>query len=254
MVHFTKPSAMIALLIKVSAIASYVAATLLPCSVVAANQEPPSLRCVVIEVYAARANPKSDVAVQAVQKLAESREGVRLAVRWVDESEDAKRRLSRIAKHFRFDGNSVPVIYTCNRVIRNGHDVHDYYRQLSGALTMEVFTRHGCRRCETVKSHMPAMMQRYPGIQVVYHEITSSRYNQQQLNDLVRRHHKAASSTPVFHFCNDLLIGFDRPETTGVRIQQTLDRWMTKCPQPSPKPSVQRSQSSAREVAAHDPF
>lgn len=220
-------------------------------------------KCVVIEVYVSEGET-SQQAVAAAKQVAKSRAGIRLAVRSVDESPKAQERLAKIANHYRFDARKTPVIYACNRVIRDGSDTNDFQRKIESALEIVVYTRQGCQRCEQAKAYLPLIEQRYPGMRIVYREILGDSVAASQLSDLVRRHGKAASSTPVLHVCDDLIIGFDRPETTGVRLQQKLDRWMADCPSPPASPSppdpAQKSDESkpvsvsAPEVARNASF
>lgn len=213
-------------------------------------------RCIVVELYVSNSDALSKAAIEAADRYAKKHRGVRLAIRSVDDSEKARSRLRSIADHFRFDAQTTPVVYACNRVILAAKDANDFYRQITDALTMEVFTRHGCQRCKAAKAYLPSFAHRYPGLRIIYREISGDSIARNDLNDLVRRHRKASTSTPIFHLCNQLIVGFDRPQTTGARLSMTIDRWTAACPEPSKqlgRTNLKHS-SSAREVAAGSPF
>ncbi len=220
---------------------------------------PDQARCVVIELFVTDGQPESEQARLAAAQIAESRAGIRLVTRPVNESEKARDRLSRIAEYYKFDKTSTPVIYGCDRVIRSGTDAEDFQRQLRNNLKIEVFTRVGCSRCAAAKRYLPGLARQFPGFEIVYRDITNDSAAMSDLNQLVRQYRKAATSTPVFHFCNQMIIGFDRAESTGARIEQVLDRWCKACPPPEPQFPGDSDisgirQSAAREVAASGPF
>jgi hypothetical protein len=47
----------------------------------------------------------------------------------------------------------------------------------------------------------------------------------------VRRHRTPAASVPVFHFCDRLVVGFDRPESMAPRFARILEPWTRPCRQ-----------------------
>jgi hypothetical protein len=218
-----------------------------------------TVQCVVIEVFVSNDQAESEQAWAAAMQVAESRTGIRVVKRPVDENDKARERLAMIAKYYKFDTSSTPVIYGCGRVIQSGTGEQDFERQLRTNLKIEVFTRVGCSRCDAAKRFLPGLSQKYPGFEIVYRDISTDAVALGELNQLVRRFNKAATSTPVFHFCNEMIIGFDRAETSGARLEKVLDRWSTACPTAIAPPN-QDSQSSetrqdpACEVAASAPF
>ena len=218
-------------------------------------------KCVLVELYISE-NEASNQAKQAAIKVAKSRKGVRLIFRSVTKSKTSKERLRKIARHFRFDEKTTPVIYCCNQAIWVGNSVQDYQLQLEAALRMEIFIRHGCVKCAKAKKYLPQLSKKYPAIEVVYREITTDVIARGDLSDLVRKHRKAAASTPVFHFCNQLLVGFDRDSTTGPRIEKALGRWFGKCKskkksaatKKSPKQSVSKSSAEKHQASTAEIF
>ncbi len=215
-------------------------------------------KCVMIELYISENQAASDQASAAAKHFAESRPGIRLVTRSITDNKKAHERLRRIANYFRFDEKTTPVIYCCNTVIRHGVNADDFERQLKAAHQIVVYTRQGCSRCANAKKYLPTLMRRYPGLEIVYRDISYDLEARNDLNDLVRQYRQAATSTPVFHFFNKMIVGFDRPETTGARIQQELERWSTNCPITQPltleRQSFEFQRSTAREVVVEVPF
>jgi glutaredoxin len=228
-------------------------------------------QCIIVELYVADDQPASDLALAGARQLAETRSGIRLVTRNIS-SDKGRERLAQIASYFRFNETSTPVIYCCNQVIRFGKSAEDFRNQLAAALRIQVFTRVGCSRCQQAKEWLPSLMRKYPGLELVYREITGDPSARDDLQQLVRKYGMAATSTPVFHFCDQMVVGFDRVESTGVRIESGLSRWATRCPNRTPtedsasgreareeEKSGERKGSAedrfpAREVAASVPF
>ncbi len=214
--------------------------------------------CMVVELFVSNGQLASDQALTASKRFADSRPGIHLVTRSITDSEKAQERLRRLANYFRFDEKTTPVIYCCNAVIRHGVNADDFERQLRAAHQIVVYTRQGCSRCANAKKYMPTLTRRYPGLEIVYRDISYDLVARNDLNDLVRQYGQAATSTPVFHFFNRMIVGFDRPETTGARIQQELERWSTKCTETKPLTLERREfdlqRSTAREVVVEFPF
>lgn len=219
----------------------------------ASEQSQPKPRCVVVEVYVSD-GVSSEQARAAAERVAKSRSGILVAVRSVDDSTKNQERLAKIAQHYRFDEHATPVIYACNRVIRSGKDTNDFQKQLESALDIVVYTRSGCQRCEKAKTYLSSIAKRYPGLRTVYREILRDPVAARSLTELVRKHGKAASSTPVFHFCEQVIIGFDRPESTGARLQQTLNHWTVACPKSADKSKASAPANASQGVTANVPF
>lgn len=224
------------------------------------NADP--IRSVIIEVYVTEGDSKSNEAIEAAREIAKSRKGIRLAIRKVGVTKGAKERLEKIADFFNFEPDQTPVIYCCNQVIMQAKDAESFKQQVETALQLEVFVRKGCPHCDAAKRFLPKVQEQYPGFKIVLRDILESAETRNDLNDLVRKHRASAVSTPVFHFCNSLIVGFDRESTTGARIHEKLDRWTMAAP-PKPKSSSQDSGDSktstfysptAPEVASFFPF
>jgi hypothetical protein len=186
-------------------------------------------KCIMIELYVSDDQTESELALAAAQHVAESRPGLKVVTRSITGNEDAQQRLRRIADYFHFEATQTPVIYCCNRAIWQADSEDDFETQLRSALQLVVFTRPGCPRCDQVKKYLPSLQQRFPGVEVIYRDLGTDAEAQLTLGELVRKH-QAAVSFPITHVCDQLVVGFEHPNTTGVRIQQALDRWSTKCP------------------------
>ncbi len=215
-------------------------------------------RCIIVELYLSDEQAESQAALEAAKKVASARPGILLVTRSVTGDPAAQERLKRISDYYHFSEAKTPLIYVCNRAIRGCSTANDFELQLRDALRIEIFTRVGCQHCTAAKAYLPTLLKKYPGLEVTYRDIGNDAAAMNDLNELVRKHQKAATSTPVFHLCNQLLAGFDRAETTGARLEKILQLWTTDAspanPCDEPAKNSEPSPDAVREVTATVPF
>jgi hypothetical protein len=190
-----------------------------------ARDRPAQARYVPLELYVAGEDTASTEAIEAVSELLQGRHGVRW--RKFDVAKDARsaERLGKILSAFQLKNAQPPLVYGCNRVIEGFKDTASLRAEVQAMLRIEVFVRAGCPRCANAKSYLPKLERKYPGFETKVLELTSDAAARKQLERLAQRHRTQAASVPVFHLCNQLLIGFDSEETTGKRMQAILDHW-----------------------------
>ena len=187
-------------------------------------------RCLVIDVYLGAA--AEEPVVEAVAAFARERAGVRMVRRFIDTNPDDRADFDRLAAKYRFAADATPVITVCGRVMYGVRDPAVIPGRLREALEVEVFTRPGCARCTAAKEWLPTLRARYPAFETAVFDLTVDAGARSLLADLVKRHRTAAASVPVLHVCNRIVVGFDRGETTGTRIEALLEPWSRPCAEP----------------------
>ncbi|MGE0758264.1 MAG: hypothetical protein AB7F89_18150 [Pirellulaceae bacterium] len=207
----------------------------------------PTTRCVVVELYVRASEPGTEATVAAVSEFCRGRRGLMHSVRDIEANATNQQRLEQIARHFGITTPVTPLMYVCNRAVTGKPD--RLIAELRRALQLEVFVRSGCSRCASAKTYLPSLLARYPALQLVLRDLVYESGASSDLRQLVLEHSTAAASVPVFHLCRRLLVGFDGPATTGVRLEETLSRWTIACPieqrTSSPPGEARRSLSSA---------
>lgn len=186
---------------------------------------PENTRNVLIELYVRDGQPESDAALAAVSKIAESRPGLQVVKRTVSDNPDAQARLKAIADFFHFDPGQTPVVYGCGRAIRTGASIDEFQSQVIDMLRLEVFTQVGCPHCDTAHAYLNELAKLYPGLEVVFRSITDNPAARADLDRLSRELHTAVPETPVFHLCNQLMVGFDPAHMSGDHLREILKKW-----------------------------
>lgn len=189
-------------------------------------------RCFTAEVFVSDAvsNERCDEAVSWIENYA-TKGGLRVYRQDATSDEKAAERFERVRKHFRLSETSVPLVYVAGQAFVAPTTSDQFERRFRDALTMTVFVRNGCPRCARAKSFLPSVQRRYPALRLVYREITTDRYASSDLEKLSRTYGQRAVSVPVFHFCQQMVVGFDREETSGKSLLQKLDYWTHRCRQ-----------------------
>jgi hypothetical protein len=212
------------------------------CLAQATAKEP---RCFAIELYVRRSEALSREVEKGLSQWASGAAGVRLKTFDLDADPASAKRLSAITSYFRLGEPPLPLIYGCGQYLAGYRDATSFVVNVASLLRMDVYVRSGCTRCAAAKAYLPSLQARYPGLELRYFDIGSDAAAASQMQRLVDRYRQAAVSVPVFHFCNQLVVGFDG-DSTGRRLEAALDRWSFACPPTKPKAEGPRSDDGWR--------
>jgi hypothetical protein len=202
--------------------------------------ERPKGRCIPVEIYVRNETPSTVDSAQRLRDRLVKRAGVIVTVLDLGEP-DNEARFQQICKAFRVQFASIPLVYSCRQVVTDCGNIDAFSARVEAMLRMTVFVRSDCQRCASAKQFLPGLLKKYPGLEIEYREIISDTTASDELNRLTRHYRTAAASVPVFHFCNQLVVGYDRDSTTGHRLDQILTTWTLACPE-----KTSEARSSAR--------
>lgn len=198
----------------------------------AASAAEPGRRCIVVEVFARAGVAGDDAAFEAAEAFAAERPGLVVVRRFPDVSADDRAAVEALAARHGLAAGDLPVVHACGHAFAGAVDAATVARRLAAALRVEVFTRPGCGRCVIAKGWLPGFAARHPGLALEEHDVAVDPVQRDRIRELVRVHRMAAASLPAFHLANRLVIGFDKPETTGARIEELLAPFTRPCPEP----------------------
>lgn len=213
---------------------------------------PEESRCLSVEIYVDNADALSLQTARDLEQAFRTRPGLAIRVLDITDAEN-QARFETICRAFQRRSRSVPLVYTCRQAIHDARDFPELLENVKAALRMTVYTRDGCPHCADARQYLPALMKKYPGLELQYREIISDPAALAEMNALVERHRAMAVSVPVFHVCNQLVIGFDQAATTGARLDALIRAWTIRClPRPAPdnQPAEQKKADPASSSAA----
>lgn len=188
-------------------------------------------RCVRLEFYAQPLLATSIAARDELDRFTRERPTIEYRLYSLDQDAASKQRLEQICRYFHVEVQT-PLVYGCGRPVVGFQDAASFQQQLKDLTTITVYVRAGCPRCANAKAYLPRLQQRFPSFTLRLRDVVSDAQASREMQDLVQKHRTAAASLPVFHICDELLVGFDSPSTTGVRLEGILERWTRECPSP----------------------
>jgi hypothetical protein len=221
-------------------------------------QAPPAQRCFAIEFYVRTSDPSADQCIDSVRAAIAAIPGTRLKVHRVDavtdEGKSASDRLARLAKAYNFDVAAIPVLYGLNQVLMvprgSETDQTVWADRLASMLRVEVFTRPGCSRCDTVKAYLGKFQAKYPALKVELSDVIAVPKANARFTVLARQQGIGGVSFPGISLCRQLVIGFDSEASGAARLDAVLKKWSFDCVLPKRASLQRRSDSAAVKLVA----
>lgn len=199
-------------------------------------------RCVVLEVFIRGENERSAQAKTFVDKTYAARPGLKVVYRDVEAKETNLERLYKIAEHFKIEKPGVPAFYVAGR-FDHGWDEKITPGRLDEALTVEVFVRHDCPRCQQAKPFLQnTVAPKYPGFKFVFKDIVLEPGVSARMNEIAQRYHVSGTGVPAVHAAGKFQVGFNDIISTGKQWEDTLKAVTLECtPAAAPAPPAQAS-------------
>ena len=186
-------------------------------------------RCFVVDLYVSGNSNFSKIARERINAFTARNAGYKLRVYDVSADKERQDHLALICRHFQIE-NATPRAYGAATLISSFADESRLARDLEALATLTVYVRSGCPRCKSAKEFLPEFVRQYPALRVRYRDIATDPDANQELQSLVSRHRIAAASVPVFHVCNQLLVGYTDKYASGDRLRAILKAWTATCP------------------------
>jgi len=186
-------------------------------------------RCVALGLFTRKDDPANAEVIEQLEQFVASRRGLSYRLYDLDEPGPHVERFEEVKRYFGTPDAKAPAIYGCNYLLLNLKVGAELERRLKSLLTINIYVRAGCPRCARAKVYVARIKPRYSTFDFRYHEVTTSAAARQQVQNLSRRYNKGAVSVPVFHFCNQLVVGWNG-DSTGRKVDSQLDYWTFDCP------------------------
>ncbi len=106
-------------------------------------------------------------------------------------------------------------------------------------VTLYYFWSRHCPHCKVAKSFINKLPKTYPWLTLHSYDVVDSRVNQKRFLLMAQQLQQPANSVPAFIFCGQMMIGYDRAETTGKELEEKL----LACYQQGNRQTVQRQEN-----------
>lgn len=190
----------------------------------------PQAQCIRVEAIVRGSSEQSQRAVEFLEKFAQRKPGIALEIRDVEKDDEAEDRARQLLRDFRIKQPGLPVIHACRQLIVGFRDAETTGKRIEQLTVIDAYVRDGCPHCAAGKAFLTRMKSKYPGFTVRYHEIIKNPKAKDRLMELARHYRVQATNVPGFHFCGRLIIGYDRDETTGARLEAAMREACVPCP------------------------
>lgn len=165
-------------------------------------------RCAILEVFLKGDTGRSRLARQFIEQTYSQHPGLTVVYRDVEANDRDLNRLWDLIDHFKIDKPKLPAFLVSGQV-QMGWDSQVTPKRLSEALTIEVFLRDGCARCQAAHPVIfERLASRYPGYRLVERNVGQSDEAVRRLQELSLRYQVQATSVPALHLCGRLMVGF----------------------------------------------
>ena len=102
-------------------------------------------------------------------------------------------------------------------------------------VTLYYFWSRYCPHCKEAKIFVNNLSKIYPWLSLHSYDLVGSRVNQKRYLLMADQLQQPANSVPAFIFCGQMMVGYDRAETTGLELEEKL----LACHQQKDTPQVQ---------------
>lgn len=197
-------------------------------------------RCVVLEVFVRGDNERSAEARAFVDKTYAGKPGLKVVYRDVEAKESNLERFYKIAEHFKIEKPGMPAFYVAGR-FDHGWDDKVTPARLDEALTVEVFVRHDCPRCQQAKPFLQnTVAPKYPGFKFVFKDIVREAGVSARMNEVAQRYRVTGTGVPAVHAAGKFQVGFNDIVSTGKQWEDTLRAVTLDCaPAAAPAPPTE---------------
>jgi len=92
----------------------------------------------------------------------------------------------------------------------------------SNKVTLHYFWSRYCPHCIDAKSFINQLPKTYPWLTLKSYDLVGSKENNQRYLQMAEPLQQTANSVPAFIFCNQMMVGYERAETTGKELEEKL--------------------------------
>lgn len=90
------------------------------------------------------------------------------------------------------------------------------------AVDLYYFWSRYCPHCREAKPFIENLTKKYAWLHLHSYDLVGNRANQQRYQTMAEQLGQSAKSVPAFIYCGQMMVGYDRPETTGQQLEKNL--------------------------------
>lgn len=95
-------------------------------------------------------------------------------------------------------------------------------RENSKQVTLYYFWSRYCPHCTEAKPFINSLLVSYPWLTLKSYDLVGNKENQQRYIQMAGELQQSANSVPAFIFCGQMVVGYERAETSGKELEEKL--------------------------------
>jgi hypothetical protein len=183
--------------------------------------ESQTIHSVRMEVFIRSDLQSSRDAAQFARDLASQTSGLDVVVHDVLKDRPALSHLYQLSKQAGRDKPVVPAFYCCKKIYFGFLGAEQSGPAIRKLMTVDVYTRSTCVRCQTAKVFLNQLQRRWPAVQFNVMEITGDEAARARWQALSRAA-GGVPGLPTFDFAGRVIVGYDGDDTTGKQLESWI--------------------------------
>ncbi len=141
----------------------------------------------------------------------------------------------------------VPSFYACNRMVFGFADAEQSGPKIERLLTVDIYTRATCQRCQAAKAFIAKLKTRWPALHFQIYEVSTD--NQARLTwEQLCRSTGQLPGLPTIDFAGRIFIGYQGDEISGAELEQLIEE-VSGANEVSPQPVREDGKPQPRPVS-----
>ncbi|MCA9159444.1 MAG: hypothetical protein KDA72_14010, partial [Planctomycetales bacterium] len=142
-------------------------------------------------------------------------------------------RLHELTKRYGGAKAVVPSFYGCNRMVFGFANAETSGPKIERLLTVEVYTRATCQRCQAAKAFIAKLRTRWPALRFRILDVSYDNQARLTWEQLCRGAGKLPG-LPTIDFAGQVLVGYQSDETSGAEFERLIEKFSGRDDENSP--------------------
>lgn len=176
-----------------------------------------------LELFVRSDLPSGKEAIAYVNRLQQRVVGLRVQIHEVQKDRQQLARLYELTKKFGRSKPVVPAFHACNRMYFGFEDEIKSGPRIEELMTVDVYTRVTCSKCNTAKLFIKDLKKRWPAIHFRILDVTDDAGARAKWEALCRAG-GMVPGLPTFDFAGRVIVGYQGDEMTGKSLEQLIQK------------------------------
>lgn len=208
------------------------------------------VRQVQLEAFVRSDLPAAEQVEVYAKELRQRIPGLEVVVHDVLKDREQLLRLHELTKRFGKSQAVVPSFYACNRMVFGFASGEKSGPNIERLLTVHVYTRATCQRCQDAKRFIAQLKTRWPALRFEISDVSLDQQSRSTWEQLCRGVGQPPG-LPTIDFAGRVLIGYQGDEISGAELERLIEKVSGVNQVPSKSTSGDRAKSAGPAIDDH---